>query len=100
MRVSRLTANGTLAGFTAAAKAQQAWLASKGQKLDRVIVAPIMESGRPSPREFVTLLIRPTAAPQPPRDAAWSDFVSKYKANSYIDSEARFCLPKSVRVTG
>ncbi len=97
-RVSRLTANGTLAGLTDAVKAQRAWYAGHGYKTDSIMMGSVLEGGRPSAREFVTLHTRVGAAPEVKRDAAWDALVAKYKANSTIASETRFCLPKGAKL--
>lgn len=97
-RVSRLTANGTMAGLADAVKAQRAWYAGHGYKTDGFMLGTVLEGGRPSAREFVTLHTRTGVAPAVKRDAAWDAFVAKYKANSTIASETRFCLPKGAKL--
>ena len=100
LRVSRLTANGTMAGFADAVKAQRAWYAARGYKGDSVVMATVLDGGRVSAREFVTIHTRIGTAPDLKRDAAWGAFVAKYQANSTINGETRFCLPKGAKLSG
>ena len=100
VRVSRLTPNGTMAGLADAVRLQRAWYASHGYKGDSMLMATLLDGGRASTREFVTIHMRIGIAPELKRDAGWAAFVAKYKANSTIGSETRFCLPKGARLSG
>ncbi len=96
MRVSKLSASGTPAGFLDAVKDHKAWYASHGFKDDVFVTAPVLvaEKGgmKPSASEYVTFHVY--GDKQPTHDAAWDAYVAKYKANSTIESETRLCLPK------
>jgi hypothetical protein len=96
MRVSKLTATGTKAGFDEAVAAHKAWYAKAGLK-DQFYAGPVLEPAkggmRASDTQFVTVHVYGDTEPK--RDAAWDDFVAKYKANSSIASETRYCLPKA-----
>ena len=97
MRVSKLSASGTPAGFLDAVKDHKAWYASHGFKDDSFVTAPVMVAAKggmkPSASEYVTFHVY-GGTKDPTHDAAWDAYVAKYKANSTIDSETRFCLPK------
>lgn len=97
MRVSKLKPGGSMAGFTEAAKANQAWYAAKGFKDDRVIVAPVYErsggNDKPSVVKVSTIHIYGNT-PGWKKDAAWDAFVAKYNENASIESDVKLCLPK------
>lgn len=101
MRVSRLSPTGTLAGFEAAVRDHQAWYAAHGLSDDRFVTAPVLAGARgaakPSATEFVTFHVY-GGATEPVHDAAWAAYVAKYKANSVIAAETRFCLPKGAAI--
>ncbi len=96
MRVSKLSATGTPAGFLDAVKDHKAWYASHGMADDSFVTAPVLSPAKgglkPSASEYVTFHVY--GAKEPTHDAAWDAYVAKYKANATIASETRFCLPK------
>ncbi len=96
-RVSKLTATGSKAGFDEAFAAHKAWYAKNGFK-DVLVSGPALEPAkgglRASDTQFVTIHVYTDKEPK--RDDAWAAYVAKYKANSSITSETRFCLPKGV----
>lgn len=100
MRVSKLSAAGTPAGFLDAVKDHKAWYASHGLTDDVFVTAPALvpQKGgmKPSASEYVTFHVY--GAKDPAHDAAWDAYVAKYKANATIDSETRFCLPKGASI--
>jgi hypothetical protein len=100
MRVSKLSAAGTPAGFLDAVKDHKAWYASHGLKDDAFVTAPVLVPAKggmkPSASEYVTFHVY--GAKEPKHDAAWDAYVAKYKANATIDSETRFCLPKGATI--
>ncbi len=100
MRVSKLSASGTPAGFLDAVKDHKAWYASHGMKDDSFVTAPVLTPAKggmkPSASEYVTFHVY--GAAEPKHDAAWDAYVAKYKANATIDSETRFCLPKGASI--
>ncbi len=101
MRVSKLNAAGTPAGFLDAVKDHKAWYASHGFKDDAFVTGPTLvpEKGgmKPSASSYVTFHVYGSDT-NPKHDAAWDAYVAKYKANSTIDSETRFCLPKGTSI--
>ena len=100
MRVSKLSASGTPAGFLDAVKDHKTWYASHGMKDDSFVTAPALVPAKgglkPSASEYVTFHVY--GAKEPTHDAAWDAYVAKYKANATIDSEVRFCLPKGAAI--
>jgi hypothetical protein len=100
MRVSKLGAAGTPAGFLDAVKDHKAWYASHGFKDDSFVTAPVLVPAKggmkPSASEYVTFHVY--GDKEPKHDAAWDAYVAKYKANATIDSETRFCLPKGTSI--
>ena len=100
MRVSKLSASGTSVGFLDAVKDHKAWYASHGMKEDAFVTAPVLVPAKgglkPSASEYVTFHVY--GAKEPVHDGAWNAYVAKYKANSTIDSETRFCLPKGAAI--
>lgn len=100
MRVSKLTAAGTPAGFLDAVKDHKAWYASHGMRDDAFVTAPTLVPAKgglkPSASSYLTFHVY--GAKEPVHDAAWDAYVVKYKANATIDSETRFCLPKGTMI--
>ncbi|MBV8972201.1 MAG: hypothetical protein JO290_07905 [Sphingomonadaceae bacterium] len=100
IRVSKLTAAGTPAGFLDAVKDHKAWYAAHGFKDDQFVTAPALAPDKgglkPSASEYVTFHLYGDAAPK--HDAAWDAYVAKYRANSTIESEVRVCLPKGATI--
>ncbi len=100
MRVSKLIAAGTPAGFLDAVKDHKAWYANHAMKDDGFVTAPVLVAAKgglkPSASSYVTF--HTYGAKEPAHDAAWDAYVAKYKANSTIASETRFCLPMGAMV--
>ncbi len=100
MRTSKLTATGTKAGLMEAFAAHKAWYAANGLK-DQLTMGPVLVPAkggmRASDTAFASVHVY-GAADAPKHDAAWDAYVAKYKANSSIASETRFCLPKGAAV--
>ena len=100
MRVSRLSAGGTPAGFLDAVKDHKAWYVSHAMKDDSFVTAPVLVARKgglaASANEYVTFHSYGTT--QPKHDAAWDAYVAKYKANATIVSETRFCVLKGTRI--
>ncbi len=95
LRESKLTATGTKAGLMEAFADHKAWYAKAGLT-DSFTMGPALDPAkggmRASETRFVSLHVY--GAKEPKRDAGWEAFVAKYKANSSIGTEVRFCLPK------
>ena len=97
LRVSKLKAGGSMAGFADAAKANAKWYADHGLKADRFLTAPVYEQADGEAKASVTRVLSIHvygSGALPKHDAGWDAFVAKYKANSSIESETRTCLPK------
>ena len=96
VRESKLTATGTKAGLMEAFADHKAWYAKAGLK-DQLSMGPVLEPAkggmRASDTAFVSVHVY-ASSDAPKHDAAWDAYVAKYKANSSISSELRFCLPK------
>jgi len=101
MRVSKLSASGTPAGFLDAVKDHKAWYASHGLKDDSLTTVPALTAVKgglkSSVTEYVTFHVYGSTE-QPKHDAAWDAYVAKYKANATIVGETRFCLPKGTAI--
>ncbi len=98
LRVSKLKAGGTMAGFAAAARDNAAWYAARGMKDERFLTAPVYErtgggEAKVSATKVMTMRVYTTTT-APKRDAAWEAFVAKYDANATIESSTLVCLPK------
>ena len=100
MRVSKLSASGTPAGFLDAVKDHKAWYGAHGFKDDHFVTAPVLVPAKggmkPSASEYVTFHVY--GDKEPTHDAAWDAYVAKYKANATIAGETRFCLPKGEKI--
>ena len=100
MRVSKLSPSGTPAGFLDAVKDHKAWYAGHGFKDDVFVTTPALVPAKGglqrSASEYVTFHFY--GVKEPVHDAAWDAYVAKYKANSKIDREARFCLSKGTTI--
>jgi len=95
MRVSKIKSGGSMAGFRDAVAAHTRWYQSHGFRMDQRI-APVMTSGKGrmqvSPDEVMTIATS-ADVPREKRDAGWTAFVAKYKANSTIERETVVCMP-------
>ncbi|MBC7495895.1 MAG: hypothetical protein H7243_01860, partial [Sphingomonadaceae bacterium] len=60
------------------------------------VLVPAKGGLKPSASEYVTFHVY--GAKEPVHDGAWNAYVAKYKANSTIDRETRFCLPKGAAI--
>lgn len=97
IRISKISAKGSMAGFKKAAEDHMKWYASHGYTKDRQLVAPVMvmQGNMPveSPDQVMTLHTHSTPVPMDKRDAGWNAYVAEYRANSDIISETMVCLP-------
>jgi hypothetical protein len=105
VRVSQISAGGTVAGFMDAVKDHLAWYRANGIQ-DNIIVASrivLMDKDKGpskySETEVMTYHIRPPAEDRIPKrgDDAWKAYVKKYRDNSEIKSEYVTCMPKFSR---
>lgn len=98
VRVSELTATGSIAGFNKAVDDHAKWYASHGYK-DKIFAAPIMtyDSAKntltPSPKQIMTFHLNSVEVPKDKHDAAWDAYVAEYRANSNIKSTTFVCYP-------
>ncbi len=96
VRESKLTATGSKAGIMDAFADHKAWYVKNGYK-DQLSMGPALEPAkggmRSSDTKFVSIHVY-AGGELPKHDAAWDAYVAKYKANSSIGTELRFCLPK------
>lgn len=99
VRISKITPNGTMAGFQKAAADHMKWYASHGYTKDRQVLAPVMSFDAAknvlveTPGQVMTLHTHAEDVPLAKHDAAWTAYVAEYRANSEILSETRVCLP-------
>jgi hypothetical protein len=84
---------GKWAAFSRAVADHRAWYARHGGPAS-VSLARVIDRGRYSDGEAVTITVFRDPAKAPERDAAWNAFVAAYAATSTIKEERRVCLPK------
>jgi hypothetical protein len=101
VRISEITANGTVKGFMAAVAAHKEWLSSHGLTKDEIVNVPVIDRDEKtrarsySNKVFWSIHIHGSSAPDPKHDAAYDDFVKMYRDNSDIKSAYDICLPAS-----
>jgi hypothetical protein len=101
VRLSEITANGSAKGFMDAVAAHKAWLFSHGLTKDEVITVPVIVRNENtkvrsySEKEFWSIHIHGSNAPEPAHDEAYDAFVKMYRDNSDIKSAYDICLPAS-----
>jgi hypothetical protein len=99
IRVSKLTAKGTTAGFEKALADQKRWYSDHGYTKDEIVAAPVLvvdpktSALKKSPNLVITFHYRSVEISQSKRDAAWNAFVAEYQANTDIVSETVACMP-------
>lgn len=79
--------------FAQAVADHKAWYARHGSPAS-VSLARVVERGRYSDGEAVTITTFRDTGKAPVRDRAWDAFVKAYAASSTIKEERRVCLPK------
>ncbi len=101
LRISKITPNGTMAGFLEAVKEQNAWYKSHGftenhQDVARIIdLDPTTRAPAVSQTEAMTLHWSPPGmGASGQKDEAWDAFVAKFRANSTIETEKHVCVTK------
>ncbi len=99
IRVSKITAKGSMAGFKKAAADHMKWYADHGYTKDRQLLAPVMifdpakKMMVEAPDQIMTLHTHSENVPNEKKDAAWAAYVAEYRANSDIVTETMVCLP-------
>ena len=95
IRVSKIKAGGSMAGFRDAVAAHTRWYQSHGFRIEqRVLAVLVSAKGRmqASPDEVMTLATS-ADVPSEKHDAGWDAFVAKYRANSVVEKETIVCMP-------
>jgi hypothetical protein len=101
VRISELTANGTVKGFMGAVAAHQAWYISHGLTKEEIITVPVITRDEKtharsySDKQFWSIHIHGSSGPEPKHDDAYNAFVKMYRDNSDIKSAYDICLPAS-----
>jgi hypothetical protein len=95
IRLSKIKPGGTLAGFRDAVAAHTRWYKAHGYRIEQRI-APVVTFAKgkagASGLEVMTF-VSSADVPREKRDAAWTAFVAKYRANSEIERETIVCMP-------
>jgi len=101
VRVSAITANGSIEGFMKAVAAHKEWYRSHGLSNDEIFATRIVVRDETthaqsySGKEVMTYHIHPVVSqPEPPHDAAYDAFVKLYRDNSDIKQQYNVCMPK------
>ena len=101
IRISKLKATGSIAGFLEAVADNNAWYKSHNVDGGAQIAARVIDRDQASKgfqlaeNEMVTIHIYPAKMQLPPHDDAWKAFVKKYEENSEIETQKMICVPKS-----
>jgi hypothetical protein len=101
VRVSEITAAGTAKGFMEAVAAHRAWVLSHGLTKDEIITVPVIVRDEKtharsySDKQFWSIHIHGSNAPDPKHDEAYDAFVKMYRDNSDIKSSYDICVPNS-----
>jgi hypothetical protein len=100
VRINKLTATGTMAGFEKAVADHKKWYADHGYAKDQIIAAPVLIYDRTtgmmkkSPDMILSFHNHSTDVPKEKQDAAWTAYVAEYRANTDIVTETAACMPK------
>lgn len=101
VRISEITASGTVKGFMDAVAAHKAWVFSHGLTKDEIITVPVIVRDEQtharsySEKQFWSVHIHGSNGPEPKHDEAYDAFVKMYRDNSDIKSAYDICLPNS-----
>jgi hypothetical protein len=99
VRISEITASGTVKGFMEAVAAHRAWLYSHGLTKDEVTTVPVIvrdektKARAYSDKQFWSIHIHGSSDPEPKHDGAYDAFVQMYRAHSDIKAAYDICLP-------
>lgn len=101
VRISEITASGTVKGFMDAVAAHRAWVLSHGLTKDEIVTVPVIvrddrtHARSYSDKQFWSIHIHGSNDPEPKHDAAYDAFVKRYRDNSDIKAAYDICLPIS-----
>ena len=99
VRISEITASGTVKGFMEAVAAHRVWVVSHSLVKDQIVTVPVIvrddktHTRSYSDKEFWSIHIYGSNDPEPKHDDAYDAFVKMYRANSDIKSAYDICLP-------
>jgi hypothetical protein len=98
VRISNITANGSVEKFMAAVAAHQAWYASHGFS-DVIVAARILQRDPQthavsySDKQMMTFHYRKPNGPDPKEDSAWDAYVKMYQETSDVKETTLVCVP-------
>jgi len=101
VRISEITATGTVQGFMNAVAAHKAWVFSHGLTKDEITTVPVIVRDEKtgarsySSKQFLSIHVHGSNDPGPKHDEAYDAFVKMYRDNSDIKSAYDICLPGS-----
>jgi hypothetical protein len=101
VRISEITAAGTVQGFMNAVAAHRAWVFSHGLTKDEITTVPVIVRDEKtgarsySNKQFLSIHVHGSNDPGPRHDEAYDAFVKMYGDNSDIKSAYDICLPNS-----
>jgi len=101
VRISEISANGTVKGFMDAVAAHKAWVLSHGSTRDEIVTVPVIvrndntHARSYSDRQFWSIHIHGSNDPDPKHDEAYDAFVKMYRDNSDIKAAYDICLPNT-----
>jgi hypothetical protein len=99
VRISEITAAGSVKGFLEAVAAHRAWYFSHGLTKDEIVTVPVIvrdektKARAYSDKQFWSMHIHGPAGPEPKHDEAYEAFTKMYRDNSDIKSSYDICLP-------
>lgn len=99
VRISEITANGTVKGFMDAVAAHRAWVSTHGLTKDEIITVPLIVRDEKthaqsySDKQFWSIHIHGSDGPGPKHDEAYDGFVKMYRDNSDIKAAYDICMP-------
>ncbi len=99
VRISEITASGSVRGFMAAVAAHKAWVSSHGLTKDEIVTVPVIDRDEAtharsySNKQFFSIHIHGSNGPEPKHDDAYEAFVKMYRDNSDIKSAYDICVP-------
>ncbi len=101
VRVSDITATGSVKGFMDAVAAHRAWVFSHGLTKDEITTVPVIarddrtKARSYSDKQFLSIHIHGSDGPEPKHDEDYDAFVKMYRDNSDIKSAYDVCLPNN-----
>ena len=101
VRISEITAKGTVQGFMNAVAAHRAWVFSHGLIKDEITTVPLIVRDERtgarnySTKQFLSIHVHGSNDPGPKHDEAYDAFVKMYRDNSDIKPAYDVCLPNN-----